>query len=146
MKLGMGALDEEIRALERRIAADRDALDHAVLGCRDSVRTAVSSPTTLLAVAGLGYAAGKVLFRRESRYERRKAKTGWLGLLAGTALSLMQPGFGMGAAARWALQHVFRDRSSGQVRSAAAARAWAGSGRGAASNPEPVRGYGHTAS
>lgn len=145
MKLGVGTLDAEINALERRIAADRDALDRAVLGCRDSVRTVVSSPKTLLAVAGLGFAVGKVLFRRESRHEERKARTGWLGLLAGTAVSLMQPKFGMGTVVRWALQRVFQDRSAGQVRSAAAARAWAGSRPGTAT-PAAARQYGQTIS
>ncbi|HSQ02964.1 MAG TPA: hypothetical protein VLN59_02940 [Burkholderiales bacterium] len=129
MTHGMGSIDAEINALERRIAEDRDAMQRAVLGCRNSVRTVASSPKTLLAVAGLGFAAGKILFRPGKAREERPRKSGWLGLLAGTAVSLMQPRLGLGTVARWALERVFRDRSSGQVRSAAAARAWAGSPR-----------------
>jgi hypothetical protein len=52
-------------------------------------------------------------------------------LLAGTAISVMQPKFGVGTVARWALKRMFEERPAGQVRSAAAARAWAGSTRGA---------------
>ena len=141
MKLGMGSIDDEIRALEQRIAEDRDALEHAVIGCRNSVRTAVSSPKTLLAVAGLGFAAGKILFRPGKKREERPRRSGWVGLLAGTAVSLLQPRFGLGTVARWALQRVFRDRPTGQVRSAAAARAWAGSARSTAA-PAGARQYG----
>jgi hypothetical protein len=144
MKLSMGSIDSEIHELERRIAEDRDAFQRAVLGCRNSVRAAVSSPKSLFAIAGLGFVVGKVLFRRESRPERRTRKSGWVGLVAGTALSLLQPKFGAGTIARWALQHLFRDRPGGQVRSAAAPRAWAGSQTGGATRQPPVATqYGH---
>ncbi len=144
MSIKLNAHDDEIRAVEERIAADRDALADAIAGCGNSVRNAVSSPKSLLMVVGLGFAAGKILFRPAAKREEPKRRTGgWLGLLAGTAVSIMQPKFGVGTIARWAIQRMFRDRPATPVRSAAAARAWAGSRRGATAR-EAAREYGHT--
>jgi len=109
-------LDREIHQLEERIADDRAAFVAALSDCGHSVRETVSSPTSLLAVAGIGFVAGKILFRPRSRVKVEKvtpARTGLLGLAA-AALSLMQPGFGAGGVARWAAKQMWERRKAGQ--------------------------------
>ena len=116
MKLSLHELDAEIAEIETRIAAERLALEDAVSGCTNSLRDTVASPKTLLALAGIGFAVGKLMFGRKAPEPAAAAKkAGVLGMLtgvAGTALSLMQPKFGVGSIARWAASRAFAPRES----------------------------------
>ena len=114
MKMSLHELDAEIGEIESRIAVERLALDDAINGCTNSLRNTVSSPKTLLALAGIGFAMGKLMFGRKAEPVATAApKAGVLGLLtgvAGTALSLMRPGFGVGTIARWAASKAFASK------------------------------------
>ena len=116
MKLSLHELDAEIAEIEARIAVERLALDEAVSGCTNSLRDTVASPKTLLALAGIGFAMGKLMFgRRAPQPEPAAKKAGLLGMLtgvAGTALGLMQPKFGVGSIARWAASRALKSRQS----------------------------------
>lgn len=111
MKMTMNEIDEQIREVENRIAVERIALDDAVNGCTDSLREVVTSPKTLLALLGVGFAVGKIVFKGKPEPEAATAKkAGVLGLLtgvAGTALSLTGSRFGWGSVASWAAQKYF---------------------------------------
>lgn len=115
--MSFGSVDREIHQLEARIASDRAAFVTALSDCGHSVRETVSSPTSLLAAAGIGFVAGKIIFRPRSRVKVEAAlppRTGLLGLAA-AALSLMQPGFGAGGIARWAAKQMWeRRKAAGQ--------------------------------
>ena len=126
MKMTLNEIDEQIREVENRIAVERVALDDAVNGCTNSVREALTSPKTLLALAGVGFAVGKVVFREKPAPQNTAPvkKAGVLGLLtgaAGTALSLAGPRFGWGSVARWAAGRYFAGRQSAPVRAATTA-------------------------
>jgi hypothetical protein len=117
MKLSVHELDAEIAEIEASIAAERLALKDAVAGCTNSLRDTVASPKTLLALTGLGFAAGKFMFGRSKPPQVAPVakKAGILGVitgLAGTALSLAQPKFGVGTIARWAASRAFSGRKS----------------------------------
>ena len=117
MKMSLHELDAEIGEIESRIAVERLALDDAINGCTNSLRNTVSSPKTLLALAGIGFAMGKLMFGRKPAAPAPTAapKAGVLGLLtgvAGTALSLMRPGFGVGSIARWAASRAFAPKQA----------------------------------
>ena len=107
MKMSIGELDSEIRKIEDRIAHERAELDQAVNGCTNSVRELMTSPKTLLALTGVGFALGKAMFGGKDGAVGKLAKpAGALGLLggvAGTALSLVGPKFGVGSIAKWAI-------------------------------------------
>jgi hypothetical protein len=125
--MSMDALDDEIRRLEQRITRERAELSEAVTGCTNSVRELVTSPKTLLALAGLGFGIGKVMFndRPAARGGNGSvAKPGVVGLLtgvAGTALSLAGGSkFGVGGLARWAVSKALSKRK--QSRAGAAPR------------------------
>lgn len=132
MKINLSTIDEEICELEKRIANDRSSLVGAMNDVGHSVRETASSPKTLLAVAGLGFIAGKLLFRsgRDARPAasyyappRQPSKLGGLlGVLA-AGMSLMQPGSSTGGIARWAAQKIWesRRRSPSSATGAAAA-------------------------
>jgi hypothetical protein len=115
MKMSMHELDAEIAEIEARIAAERVALEDAISGCTNSLRDTVSSPKTLLALTGVGFAVGKVMFGRKAAPPAPVAKkAGVLGLLtgvAGTAIGLMQPKFGVGTLARWAAGKYFSSKT-----------------------------------
>jgi hypothetical protein len=111
MKLSLSEHDQELKEIENRIALERLALEEAVTGCTNSLRQTVSSPKTLLALAGVGFVIGKLMFGKKAPPQQViiPQKTGVLGLLtglAGTAVSLMQPGLS-GTIARWAAQRAF---------------------------------------
>jgi len=71
MKMSLNELDAEIGEIEARIAAERLALEDAISGCTNSLRDTVSSPKTLLALTGIGFAIGKLMFGRRQRSPRR---------------------------------------------------------------------------
>lgn len=112
MTVRLRAIDEEIRDLERRIADDREALANAVTDVGHRVREKASSPAALVAAAGIGFVAGRLLFRPGPPRQVHVAPAqppsklgGLLGLVA-AGLSMMQPGGGGagGGLARWAAQ------------------------------------------
>src|SRR5688572_15043635 len=106
MRIALSEMDEQIREVENRIAVERIAPEDAVHGCTSSLRAGITSPGTLLALAGVGSAVGKVLFRGDAPQSQQTApakKAGVLGLLtgvAGTAISLA--GSRWGSLATWA--------------------------------------------
>ena len=112
MKLTLAHIDDQIREVENRIALERIALDDAVNGCTNSLKEVVTSPKTLLALLGVGFAIGKIAFKDHSSAGggAPAKKAGMLGLLtgvAGTAMSLAKPGLGWGTLARWAAGKYF---------------------------------------
>ena len=123
MKMSLHELDAEIAEIEARIAAERLALEDAISGCTNSLRDTVASPKTLLALGGIGYAMGKLMFGRKQPERAQPAKkAGVLGMLvgvAGTAMSLMQPKFGVASIARWAVSKAFASRPAKPTASAA---------------------------
>jgi hypothetical protein len=115
MKLSLHELDAEIGEIEARIATERIALDQAINGCTNSLKDTVASPKTLLALTGIGYAMGKLMFGRSRPEPEPAKKAGLLGVLtgvAGTAFGLMQPKFGVGTIAKWAAGRYFGSKSS----------------------------------
>ncbi|HEY9396193.1 MAG TPA: hypothetical protein VIQ28_01055 [Burkholderiales bacterium] len=127
MKMSLSALDGEIVAVERAIAADRKLLEQAFVGYVENVReTAVStiaSPKFLLGALGVGFIAGKFLFRGRKRRKGDSApvKSGVLGLLGAGALSLAQAQFGGPVGlVRWITTQIYQFRRS--ARHAAATR------------------------
>lgn len=125
MNVSLSGLDKEINQLERRIADDRAAFVAALNDCGHSVRETVSSPKSLLAVAAVGFVAGKLLFRPGAKAappaQPPSKLGGALGVLA-AGLSLLQPGYGAGGIARWAAQQLWdRRRKSRQPQASPAA-------------------------
>ena len=124
--MSLQEIDREIAQIEARLAAQRVALDDAVTGCTNSLRDTVASPKTWLALAGVGFAVGKMMFKPKHEPVAAPAtkKAGLLGLLtgiAGTALGMMQSR-GVGTIARWGLSRAIASRKA-----AAEARARAAS-------------------
>lgn len=123
MKVRLTELDREIHQLEQRIADDRAQFMSALSDCGHSVRETVSSPKSLLAVAAVGFVAGKLIFRpgkpattKEQKQHKQETKTGGvLGVLA-AGLSLLQPGYGAGGIARWAAQQLWERRKKQRPR------------------------------
>jgi hypothetical protein len=125
MNLSLSGLDAEIAEVEARIAAERVALDDAISGCTNSLRDTVASPKTLLALAGVGFAMGKMMFGRKEAAPTaapEAKKAGLLGLLtgvAGTAMGLMNPKFGVGSIAKWAATKAWARHQAGKKKGAA---------------------------
>ena len=113
MKMTLSEIDAQIREVENRIAVERIELDDAVNGCSNSLREAVTSPKTLLALLGVGFAVGKVFFRQKPAPQASTApakKAGVLGRLggvAGTALSLAARRAAWTGVTRWAADRYF---------------------------------------
>jgi hypothetical protein len=121
MNMSLDEIDRQIRQVENRITVERIALDDAIHCCMHSVREAVTSPKTLLALLGVGFTVGKILFKEKPEPQAAPAKkAGVLGLLtgvAGTAISLA--GSRWGSVARWAAGRYFARKKA----TAAATRA-----------------------
>lgn len=85
-------LDDEIRAVELRIARERSAL--ALLGedWARTVRDAAVSGKSLVAVAAFGFVLGEVL--RPTKPAGRVRKLGFGGMLAGVAFSAFRARYG----------------------------------------------------
>lgn len=140
MKKSLHGLDAEIREIEARIAAERLTLEEAISSCTNSLRDAVTSPKTLLALTGVSFALGKLMFGRKTPEPAPSVakKVGILGVLtgvAGTAFGLMQPKFGAGSVARWAAGRYFASRAAKR----AAASSPSTSAFPAPSSPPPLR-------
>lgn len=116
MNMSLRALDAEIAQIEARIAAERVVLADAVESCKASFKDTATSPKTLMALTGVGFAVGKLMFGRKAPEPAPVAKkAGLLGLLtgvAGTAFGLMRPKFGAGSVARWAMARYFAQRAA----------------------------------
>ena len=112
MKMTLSQIDEQIREVENRIAVERIALEDAVNGLAASAREALTSPKTLLTLAGVGFAVGSMMFRGKAQPGTAPArKAGAIGLLtgvAGTALSLA--GSRWASIAGWAARRYFSHR------------------------------------
>ena len=115
MKMTLSEIDEQIREVENRIAVERIALEEAVDSCMTSLRETVTAPGTLLALAGVGFAVGKVMFKGPAQPSAAPVKkAGMVGLLtgvAGTALSLA--GSRWGTLATWAARKYFSRNKAG---------------------------------
>lgn len=124
----LSSIDDQIREVENRIAIERIALDDAVNGCTSSLRETVTSPKTLIALLGVGFAVGKVFFRDKPapQVSAPAKKAGIMGLLtgvAGTALSLAARRAAFAGVARWASGRYFsRDKSPATAAGPAVAR------------------------
>jgi hypothetical protein len=109
MKMTLNTIDDQIREVENRIAVERIALDDAIAGCTHTLKETVTSPKTLLAVLGVGFAVGKIMFRGKPQPQAAPPKkTGVVGLLtgvAGTAISLA--GSRWATIAKWAAGRYF---------------------------------------
>ena len=110
MKMTLSEIDDQIREVENRIAVERVALEEAVESCTNSLRETATAPGTLLALAGVGFAVGKIMFRGRPQQPAAASvkKAGMAGLLtgvAGTALSLA--GSRWGTLATWAARKYF---------------------------------------
>lgn len=141
MKMSLHELDAEIRTIEARIAAERLTLEEAISGCTNSLRDAVTSPKTLLALTGASFALGKLMFGRKTPEPAPSVakKAGILGVLtgiAGTAFGLMQPKYGAHSVARWAANRYFASRAA---RRAAASSPSTSAVYPAPSSPPPLR-------
>ena len=128
MKLSLAALDGEIAAVERAIVADRKLLEQAFVGYVENVRetavTTIASPKFLLGALGVGFIAGKFLFRgkRRRKDDSVPVKTSLLGLLGAGALSLAQAQFGGPVGlVRWVTTRIYQARRA--ARHAAATQA-----------------------
>lgn len=114
MKMSFDELDQEIAEIEARIAHERSALEDAVDACMSRMRDTVTSPKALFALLGVGYGIGRLIFGGGKAMATGPApKAGMLGLLtgvAGTALSILQPRFGLGSIARWAAKRALASR------------------------------------
>lgn len=145
MKMSLHELDSEIAQIEARIAAERLALDDAISGCTNNLRDTVASPKTLLALAGVGFTMGKLMFGRKRPQPAatpavKTAGAGVLGLLtgvAGTALSMMQSR-GMSSVARWAADRYFAQRAAARRTTGSAGKPYAAQTAGSAVAPQRV--------
>lgn len=130
MKLSVSALDGEIAAVERAITADRRLLERAFVDYVENVRetavTTIASPKFLLGAIGVGFIAGKFLFRGKKRRKTDGApvKKSLLGLLGAGAFSLAQAQFGGPVGlARWIGMRVYQAKRAARAVAAEAERA-----------------------
>ena len=87
----MARLDDEIRAVEARIARERDMLAALIDDCEDTARNTVAAPKSLLVTAALGFALGEMLRPAPTAPARKR---GLQGLLAGVAFALIRARYG----------------------------------------------------
>lgn len=93
----MHQLDDEIRAVEARIARKRDGMAELLDDYGETARDKMTAPRSLLAVAAVGFVLGEVLHPR-----RRPAPTrsrGVRAIVAGAAMGLLRARYG----SPWAL-------------------------------------------
>lgn len=88
----MTGLDDEIRAVEARIASGRVALATLMDECEEAVRDTIAAPRNLLAVVAFGFALGKALQPASTDVPARKR--GLRSLLAGAAFALVRARYG----------------------------------------------------
>jgi len=84
--------DDDIRAVEQRVARGRNGLAALAENCEETARDAIASPKTLLAVAAAGYMLGEML--RPSRRSAPTRKAGLAGMLLGAAVALVRARYG----------------------------------------------------
>ena len=117
MTMKLHDIDDQIREVENRIAVERVALSDAMHDCSNSLKEAATSPKTLLALLGVGYAVGKVLFKEKPAKGRGRQqedapvkKAGVLGILTGVAGTALTSRFGWGSVAKWAARRYLARR------------------------------------
>jgi hypothetical protein len=96
----MNDLDAEIRAVERLIARERNALGLLAEDWATAARDAVVSKKSLFAVAAFGFVLGDAL--RPAKPAGTVRKLGFSGMLAGIAFSALRARYG----SPWALAEV----------------------------------------
>jgi hypothetical protein len=84
--------DDDIRAVEERIARGRNGLSALAENCEETARDAIASPKTLLAVAAAGFMLGEML--RPGRRSGPTRKVGWAGMLIGGVVALVRARYG----------------------------------------------------
>lgn len=98
----IGDLDAEIRAVEARIAGERDGIVRLLEESGETARDAVATPKNLAAVAALGFVLGQ-FGRPRGDHPVRMRTRGLGGLLAGAAFALVRARYG----SPWALARQF---------------------------------------
>jgi hypothetical protein len=93
----MRHLDQEIRAVETRIARERDGMVELLDDCGETARDKMTAPRSLLAVAAVGFVLGEVLHPRRRVAPARIRGLG--AIVAGVAMGLLQARYG----SPWAL-------------------------------------------
>ena len=106
-------LDDDIRAVEERIARERTGLAALAEDCEETARDVVASPESLLAVAAVGFMLGEVL--RPSRRSTRGRKTGFTGMLLGAGVALLRARYG----SPWSLAEAILSRAAERSRARA---------------------------
>jgi hypothetical protein len=86
----MTTLDNEIRAVEARLARTRSNLGALVTEEAECARDAIASPQCLLGVAAIGFLLGDALHRSRRPQQRR----GLIAKLAPAALALLPARYG----------------------------------------------------
>jgi hypothetical protein len=84
--------DDDVRAVEQRIARGRNGLAALAENCEETARDAIASPKSLLAVAAVGFMLGEML--RPSRRSPPTRKAGLAGMLLGAAVALVRARYG----------------------------------------------------
>jgi len=97
-------LDDEIRALEARIARERDAMTLAIEDCLRSARDTLVAPQSLLAVAAMGFLLGAASKVRGA--SDLQGKTGLAVALLKLATSVLRARYGT----PWALMKSLLSR------------------------------------
>jgi len=105
-------IDDDIRAVEERIARGRNGLAALAEDCEETARDAVASPKSLLAVAALGFVLGEALGRSPRSARSRK---GLAGMLLGAGVALLRARYG----SLWSLAEVVLSRAAERDRARA---------------------------
>ena len=106
-------LDDDIRALEERIASERNRLAALAADCEQTARDVVASPKSLLAVAAVGFMLGEALGR--SPRSARSRKAGLAGMLLGAGAALLRARYGN----PWSLVEAILSRAAERGRARA---------------------------
>lgn len=85
-------LDDDIRAVEQRIARGRHRLAALAEDCEETARHAIVSPHGLIAVAAVGFMLGEMLRPRRRPAPTRNAGLG--GLVGGAIAALLRARYG----------------------------------------------------
>jgi hypothetical protein len=106
-------IDDDIRAVEERIARGRNGLAALAEDCEETARDVVASPKSLLAVAAVGFVLGEAL--HGSPRSARGRKAGWAGMLLGAGVALLRARYGN----PWSLVELVLSRAAERDRARA---------------------------
>ena len=107
------SIDDDIRAVEERIARERNGLAALAEDCQETARDVVASPKSLLAVAAVGFMLGEALHR--SPRSRRSRSAGFAGMLLGAGAALLRARYG----SPWSLAEAILSRAAERNRARA---------------------------